>query len=123
MAKKTELAKEGFNDILLYTTANGKVKVEIFLQNGIIWLTQQKIADLFVVDNGLNRIVTMYLDYAETQAQKKVPMYMRDWVARLDAFLQFNEHEILKETGKVSHEIALALAEKEFNKYSTVQDR
>ncbi len=48
---------------------------------------------------------------------------MRDWVARLDAFLQFNEHEILKETGKVSHEIALALAEKEFNKYSTVQDR
>lgn len=49
MAKKKEIAKDAFNEILLYTTPNGKVKVEIFLQNGTIWLTQQKIADLFGV--------------------------------------------------------------------------
>ncbi len=70
----------------------------------------------------LNRIVTMYLDYAESQAQKRVPMYMKDWVARLDAFLQFNEQAILKDTGKVSHQVALALADKEFEKYNFLQD-
>lgn len=73
--------------------------------------------------DGLNRIVTMYLDYAESQAQKGVVMYMKDWVVKLDAFLQFNERAILKDAGKVSHEIALALAEKEFEKYRIAQDR
>ncbi len=72
--------------------------------------------------DGLNRIVTMYLDYAESQAQKGVIMYMKDWVIKLDAFLQFNERAILKDAGKVSHEIAMALAEKEFEKYRIVQD-
>lgn len=50
MAKKIKQASEGFNEILLYTTPNGNVKVEIYLQNETIWLTQQKIADLFGVD-------------------------------------------------------------------------
>jgi hypothetical protein len=72
--------------------------------------------------DGLNRIVSMYLDYAESQAQKGVVMYMKDWVTRLDAFLQFNERAILKDSGKVSHEVALVLAEKEFEKYRIVQD-
>ncbi len=49
MAKKITIPSEGFNEILLYTTPNGKVKVEIYLQNETIWLTQQKIADLFGV--------------------------------------------------------------------------
>lgn len=65
----------------------------------------------------------MYLDYAESQAQKGVVMYMKDWVERLDAFLKFNERAILKDTGKVSHEVALVLAEKEFEKYRIVQDK
>jgi len=73
--------------------------------------------------NGLNRIVTMYLDYAENQAGKGVVMYMKDWVSKLDAFLKFNEEAILKDAGKVTHEIALALAEKEFEKYCIVQDK
>ena len=284
MAKKIEIAKEGFNEILLYTTPNGGVKVEIYLQHDTIWLTQQKIADLFGVQrpsvtkhlknifesgelkeevvssilehttqhgalmgktqetitkyynldaiisvgyrvnssqatafriwaterlkeyiikgftmsadyrkdaditerffatvqnklhwaitgqtaaeiiaarvdsgktnmglttwknapagkirktdigiaknyldekelDGLNRIVTMYLDYAESQAQKGAVMYMKDWATKLDAFLQFNERAILKDAGKVSHEVALVLAEKEFEKYRVVQDK
>lgn len=73
--------------------------------------------------DGLNRIVTMYLDYAENQAQKGVVMYMKDWVEKLDAFLQFNEEAVLKHQGKVSHEVALALAENEFEKYRIAQNK
>jgi len=73
--------------------------------------------------DGLNRIVTMYLDYAEMQAQKGIVMHMKDWVKKLDAFLQFNEREILKDSGKITHEVAVALAENEFEKYRVVQDR
>ena len=73
--------------------------------------------------NGLNRIVTMYLDYAESQAQKHIVMYMKDWIVKLDAFLQFNEEVILKHQGKVSHEVARALAENEFEKYRVMQDK
>ncbi|HEV8082692.1 MAG TPA: virulence RhuM family protein, partial [Chitinophagaceae bacterium] len=72
--------------------------------------------------NGLNRIVTMYLDYAENQASKGVVMYMKDWVNKLDAFLKFNEEAILKDAGKVTHEVAIALAEKEFEKFIVKQD-
>jgi hypothetical protein len=70
----------------------------------------------------LERIVSMYLDYAENQAARQIPMKMQDWVNRLDAFLQFNEYEILNDAGKVSHEVALKLAEEEFEKFRVVQD-
>lgn len=73
--------------------------------------------------DGLNRIVVMYLDYAESQALKGVVMFMKDWIMKLDAFLQFNEEAVLKHQGKISHEVALALAEKEFEKYRIVQDK
>ena len=55
----------------------------------------------------LERIVTMYLDFAELQAERQIPMKMEDWAKRLDALLQFNEYQILKDAGKVSHEIAI----------------
>ncbi len=71
----------------------------------------------------LERVVTMYLDYAELQASRQVPMKMADWVARLDAFLQFNEYQILEDAGKVSHEVALKLAEKAYDKFRVIQDR
>lgn len=71
----------------------------------------------------LDRFVTMYLDYAETQAERNIPMSMEDWSEKLNAFLQFNEKEILTNSGKVSHAIAKAFAESEFEKYRIVQDR
>ncbi len=71
----------------------------------------------------LERIVTMYLDFAELQAERQVPMKMADWVTRLDAFLQFNEYNILKDAGKISHDVAMKLAEKEFEKFRIVQDQ
>ena len=73
--------------------------------------------------NGLNRIVSMYLDYAENQAQKGTVMFMKDWILKLNAFLQFNEEVVLKKQGKVSHEVALALAESEYGKYCLIKDK
>ena len=72
---------------------------------------------------GLRRIVSMYLDYAEHQASRHIPMTMEDWADRLNRFLEFNEHEILTDSGRVTHEIAKAFAESEFEKYIIIQDR
>jgi len=71
----------------------------------------------------LDRFVTMYLDYAEDQAERKIPMTMEDWAKKLNAFLQFNERDILDNPGKVSQEVAKVFAESEFEKYRIVQDR
>lgn len=85
--------------------------------------------DVFVVKNylnetemdNLNRIVSMYLDYAERQAKKGQVMYMKDWVQKLDTFLQFNEEAVLLHSGKVSHEVAKALAKQEYDKFHAKQ--
>ncbi|MCX6705756.1 MAG: virulence RhuM family protein [Candidatus Woesebacteria bacterium] len=71
----------------------------------------------------LNRIVTMYLDFAEMQAERGIIMYMKDWVSRLDAFLKFNERQILGDAGKISHEVSEVLALKEYEKYRVKQDK
>lgn len=71
----------------------------------------------------LNQFVTMYLDYAERQARRHIPMTMEDWAAKLDVFLQFNEEEILYDKGRVSAEIAKSFAESEFEKYRVIQDK
>ncbi len=73
--------------------------------------------------NYLERIVSMYLDYAELQAERKIPMSMQDWAKRLDGFLEFNGNEILMDSGKISHEKAKLHAETEFEKYRVIQDR
>ena len=66
----------------------------------------------------LNRIVTMYLDYAEDQAERRNPMHMKDWEEKLNAFLKFNERDILTGAGSISHEVAKELAEKEYEKFN-----
>lgn len=71
----------------------------------------------------LNRIVTMYLDFAELQAERQNAMKMTDWVGKLDGFLEFNEYKVLIDSGKVSAQIAKTLAEKEFQKYRIEQDQ
>jgi hypothetical protein len=70
----------------------------------------------------LDRIVEMYVIYAEDQATRRIPMTMADWARKLNVFLQFNEREILMDNGKVTHEIAKAFAESEFEKYRIIQD-
>ena len=71
----------------------------------------------------LERIVSLYLDYAELQAGRRIPMSMEDWAKRLDGFLEFNGNELLMGPGKVSAEQAKLHAETEFEKYRIVQDR
>lgn len=73
--------------------------------------------------DALNRMVVMYLDYAEDRAARMIPMTMKDWLEKLDAFLKFNEYEVLKDAGKISHEIAISLAEREFDKFRVIQDK
>lgn len=70
----------------------------------------------------LERIVSMYLDYAENQAARQIPMRMADWVARLDAFLRFNEYEVLTNAGQVSAEVARRLAEERYEEFRVRQD-
>ena len=73
--------------------------------------------------NYLERIVSLYLDYAELQAERKIPMSMEDWAKRLDGFLEFNGNELLTGPGKISAEQAKLHAETEYEKYRVVQDR
>jgi len=73
--------------------------------------------------NDLNRIGNMYLDYAEMQAAKGILMKMTDWIKKLNAFLKFSEHEILSNTGKISHEVVKELALNEYEKYKVIQDK
>jgi hypothetical protein len=71
----------------------------------------------------LERVVNMYLDYAENQAARHIPMRMADWVGKLDAFLKFNEYDILTNAGTVSHEVAKQLAEGHFESFRVQQDQ
>ena len=71
----------------------------------------------------LNRVVTMYLDFAEDQARRKKTMHMAEWVQRLDAFLQFNERNVLTHAGAVSHQLAEAHAHVQFEQYDAERRR
>lgn len=80
------------------------------------YLTQKELSEL-------NRVVNMYLDYAELQASKHIPMKMQDWVSKLDAFLSFNEYKVLRNLGEISNKVAKELAEGEYEKFRVEQDR
>jgi hypothetical protein len=88
-------------------------------------------ADVSIAKNYLNdkemsyleRIVSLYLDYAELQTERKIPMSMEDWEKRLDGFLEFNGNDLLTDAGKVTAEQAKLHAETEFEKYRIIQDR
>jgi hypothetical protein len=71
--------------------------------------------------NALNRIVVAYLELAEVQALNRQPMYMRDWIGKLDDFLRLSGRDIIKHAGKISHEQAVQKAELEFQKFHHAQ--
>lgn len=94
--------------------------------NGKIVKTDVSIAKNYLSDEEMSymeRIVSLYLDYAELQTERQIPMSMEDWAKRLDGFLEFNGNEILTDAGKISAEQAKLYAETEFEKYRVVQDR
>lgn len=92
------------------TTWKGKDVRKIDIRSAKNYLTEKELKTL-------NRIVTMYLDYAEDQAERGNIMYMKDWKEKLDSFLQFNGREVLNNLGTISHEIAMKLAEEQYEKY------
>ncbi len=71
----------------------------------------------------LERIVTMYLDFAELQAERQNPMKMKDWIDKLDGFLQFNDYGVLQDAGKITAAVAKKLAEEEYEKFAPIQDK
>ena len=94
--------------------------------NGLIRKTDVSVAKNYLNEKelkALNQIVTIYLDYAELQAQRGIVMYMKDWIKKLDAFLKFNEKDILTNSGKISTEIAKEFAKQEYEKYRIIQDK
>jgi len=94
--------------------------------DGKILKTDVSVAKNYLIEDelkALNHIVTMYLDYAELQANKKNPMTMVDWAKKLDAFLSFNEFSILQDAGRITAELAKVFAETEYEKYRVIQDR
>ncbi|MDR2579564.1 MAG: virulence RhuM family protein [Fibromonadaceae bacterium] len=97
-----------------------------YAPNGKIYKFDVSIAKNYLNEEELDyleRIVTLYLDFAELQAKRKIPMTMEDWSQRLDGFLEFNGNKILKGQGKISHEQAKLFAESEWEKYRIVQDK
>jgi len=137
---------------LVYRAEDGRVQIDVRLENETVWLTQQHMAELFqttqknislhiqnIYQEGelqpaathkeslsvrqegknylnedelaaLNNLVEQYLVFAEGQAMRRVPMHMRDWIAKLNGFLTLNERAILNHAGKISHEMAKELA-------------
>ncbi len=69
----------------------------------------------------LNRLVSMYLDFAELQAKNRKPMMMEDWTAKLDDFIRLNDRELLNHAGKISHQQAINKAHEEYQKYHSIQ--
>jgi hypothetical protein len=66
----------------------------------------------------LNNLVEQYLVFAEGQAMRRIPMHMKDWINKLDGFLSLNDRDILKDAGRISHEMAKELAEAEYEKFN-----
>lgn len=71
----------------------------------------------------LNNLVEQYLVFAEGQAMRRIPMYMKDWIEKLNGFLSLNDRDILAHAGKISHQFALEHAEKEYQKFQAMQDK
>ncbi len=144
--KDSEITKEFFKTVQnkLHYSVTGNTAAEIIYNrvdsnkenmgltnwkqspNGPIYKYDATIAKNYLTEKelkDLNRIVTMYLDYAEMQAENHNAMTMKDWVEKLNAFLKFNGRDILHGAGKISHEVAKELAYEEYDKFRVKQDK
>lgn len=135
--KKNEITiRSSAAEYLTYvaTVGDNPESIEVRYEDENIWLTQKMLATLYNVNvapnylsekeiGQLERIVSAYLDLAEMQAMRHIPMTMADWEERLNGFLKLWDHEILKDNGKISAEMAKLHAETEFERYRIIQDR
>lgn len=115
IVERADAAKEHMGLVTWENAPDGKiVKADVTVAKN--YLSEKEMSYL-------ERIVSLYLDYAELQAERKIPMSMEDWAKRLDGFLEFNGNELLTGPGKISAEQAKLYAETEFEKYRIIQDR
>lgn len=115
IVERADATKEHMGLTTWENAPNGKIlKADVTVAKN--YLNEQEM-------NYLERIVSLYLDYAELQAERKIPMSMEDWAKRLDGFLEFNGNELLTGPGKISAEQAKLHAETEYEKYRVIQDR
>ena len=143
---------ETIDQMAIYESEDGKISIGVLYSNENLWLSQKLMAELFEcsTDNMSLHLKDIFAEkellpeqvteeysvtaadgkkyrtkhyYAELQASKGKHMYMKNWAEKLDAFLQFNEQEILLDKGKVSHEVAMALAEEKYKKFRIEQDK
>lgn len=115
IVERADAEKENMGLTSWESAPNGKiVKADVTIAKNYLTEDEMKY---------LERIVSMYLDYAELQTERKVPMSMEDWEKRLDGFLEFNGNELLTGAGKISAEQAKLHAETQFEKYRVIQDR
>ena len=94
--------------------------------DGKVYLSDVKIAENYLSEKELkrlNRIVSMYLDYAEDRAERQIPMSMKDWDERLDKFLEFYEYHVLDDKGSISREEVDEFVKKEYEKFKPIQDK
>ena len=113
--KRSNAKKENMGLSTWESAPDGKIqKFDVSIAKN--YLTSKEI-------NFLERLVSMYLDYAELQATRNIPMMMEDWAKRLDGFIEFNGAELLTDAGKISHEEAKLHAETQFEKYRIAQDK
>ncbi len=115
IASRADANKQNMGLTTWRHSPNGKIlKADVSIAKN--YLSERELTEL-------NRIVNMYLDYAELQATRQIAMNMRNWVERLDAFLQFNDYDVLQDAGRISAEVAKSLAEKEYKQYRIEQDK
>ena len=115
IVERADASKEQMGLTTWETAPHGKIiKADVSIAKN--YLNEQEM-------NYLERIVSLYLDFAELQAERRIPMTMNDWAKRLDGFLEFNGNEILMGAGKITHEKAKLHAETEYEKYRIIQDR
>ena len=115
IAERASAAKPNMGLTTWKNAPHGKIhKTDVIVAKN--YLAEKEIKEL-------ERVVTMFLDYAENQAARQIAMRMEEWIKKLDSFLQFNEYEILNNAGKVSHDVAKRLAEDEYATFRVIQDR
>jgi hypothetical protein len=124
---KQIIPQNSFTEFLLYTTPNGKVKVEIFLRNETVWLTQKRMADLFGVGiPAINKHLKNIFESEELQEDSVISILeitADDGKKYSTNFYNLNEQDILTNAGTISREVAEALALGEYEKYRINQDR
>ncbi len=146
MAEKKFQIRNSTAEFLIFTSQASENTIEVMVQDETVWLTQKMIAALFEVEvNTINYHLKEIFNSGELQqsatirnfrivqtegkrevspqAERNIPMTMKDWAGKLNAFLQFNEKDILTNSGKVTQAIAKSFAESEFEKYRIVQDK